>query len=234
MDSTEYSGIRLKVTNIDTDTRASEEEKDDMFVDAVEQIGTVDDGEGAASVARFTAKWLPKQAEGMKANGGLDLGAVDLDDDAKMNNVGVCCGMVRFITSVMSLATDEGVWHPVKGPGATGPQSVADQMLMSHAPLLLVALRDTFTMLTRVLTNGEKSPDVNLIDDMAEYMEAVASLYRNMDAARDREEEAVGAAADELVKVLLDKLTEDEGILTEDAGIVPMNPFGTEDGEHTA
>jgi hypothetical protein len=224
MGDREYEAIRLEITNIDEDDKASEEDAE-MFAEAVEHIGSDEDGEGAASVARFTAKWLPKQAEGMKANGGLDLAEVDLDDDDKMNNVGVCCGIVRFATGILNLATDEGVWHPVKGPRATGPKSVADQMLMSHAPLLLIALRDTLTVLTRVLTNGEKSPDVNLVDEMAEYMNCIATLHRNMDNARDNEAEASEIV--EEVESLLDKLTED-------VGIVPMNPFGTKNGEHTA
>lgn len=222
MGDSEYRAIRLEITNIDGDERASEEDVE-MLTDAIEQTG--DATEGAASVARFTAKFLPKQVEGMKANGGLDLANVDLNDDDVMNNVGVCCGMVRFVTGVLDITTDEGVWHPAKGPGATGPKSVSDQMLMSHAPLLLVALRDTLTVLTRVLTNGEKSPDVSLFDEIGEYMNAIADLHRNMVTAQDLEQEADGIVKD--VEALLDALTED-------VGIVPINPFGTKNGEHTA
>jgi hypothetical protein len=222
MGDSEYKALRLDIPLIDGDERVSEEDAE-MYADSVEQITIGDDTEGAASVARFTAKFLPKQAEGMKANGGLDMSEVDLNDDDMMNNVGVCCGLVRFVTSVLDITTDDGIWHPVKGPGATGPKSVSDQMLMSHAPLLLAALRDTLTVLTRVLTNGEKSPDVNLFDEMGEYMQAIANLHRNMLAAQERDIEGIVEAGEALLDAL-----------TEDVGIVPINPFGTKNGEHTA
>jgi hypothetical protein len=216
-DSDQYEAIRLDISNIAEDDMVSEEDTG-MLADAIEQLEVTEAGT-AANVARFTAKWLPKQAEGMKEHGGLDMSEVDLDNDDVMDNVGVCCGLVRFVTSVLGMATDEGVWHPVKGPGATGPKSTSDQMLMSHAPLLLTALRDTLTVLTRVITNGEQSPDVNLYDEMGEYMTAIANLHRNMLAAQERDIEDIV----EVGEALLDALTED-------VGIVPTNPFGTKNG----
>ena len=94
---------------------------------------------------------------------------------------------------------------------------------MSHAPLLLAALRDTLTVLTRVLTNGEKSPDVNLYDEMGGYMNAVANMNRNMLDAQKRDTEGIVEAGEALLDAL-----------TEDVGIVPTNPFGTKNGKHEA
>jgi hypothetical protein len=221
MGDSEYKAIRLDISNIAEDDAVSEKGTG-MLSDAIERL-EVAEGGTAAVVARFTAKWLPKQVEGMKANGGLDMSDVDLDNDDVMDNVGVCCGLVRFVTSVLGIATDDGVWHPVKGPGATGPKSVSDQILMSHAPLLLAALRDTLTVLTRVLTNGEKSPDVNLYDEMGGYMNAVANMNRNMLDAQKRDTEGIVEAGEALLDAL-----------TEDVGIVPTNPFGTKNGKHEA
>jgi len=184
-------------------------------------------GATSAEIARFALQWFPNLVRRIREQGGPDLDAVDMDDEVMANNCGAMVAMMRFSTVALGAVTGPECWTREMGPHGRGPQSFADRALMSHAPMLLLALRETTLILGRVLATGDT--DVNMPEELSEVLCMVSEMSGIVSTADERDQADdvnVSKLADLVIQAaeaagLFDGSEKDGG-----AGIVPDNPFG--------
>lgn len=175
-----------------------------------------------AGLARFGLKMMPELADIISENGGPNVEDLDMEDDTVANNIGAAVAIARFTQTVLDDITPAQSWTARQGPNNQGPQCEADRLLMCHAPLLMVALRQTLLVLTRVVVNGESDVDIPqelvvVLNAMSELSKATGEANEGLDAeAADMLEQVLEAVSD-----CLNRAEKSGG-----AGIVPNNPFG--------